>query len=75
MRPVEPRHAFGQGLDILAEFRQVGARVAPEREHEANHGRAYGEDCDEFRGHGRLPGVGGVLSPPCRLSTYIFTSR
>ena len=51
-----------QALVVPAEFGSqgviVGARFTPEGEHETNHGGAYGEDCDEFGGHGRRPGDG-----------------
>ena len=82
----DPRHAFGQRLDVFAQIGQiasdlskvsvdflskrlhvsaefgsqgviVGTSFPPEREHEANHGRADREDSDEFGGHGRLPSV------------------
>ena len=53
---------FAKRLHVGAEFdpqgQIIGARFSPEREREANHGGAYGEDSDEFGGHGRLVGVG-----------------
>ena len=93
----DPRHAFGQRLDVFAQIGQiasdlgkvsvdflskrlhvsaefgsqgviVGTSFPPEGEHEANHGRAYGEDCDEFGGHGRLHGVGLLTRRPCGVN-------
>ena len=35
---------------------------------QANHGRAYGEDSDEFGGHGRLLWCAGLLDPSARVA-------
>ena len=56
------------GAELGSQGLAVGARIAPERKQQANDGRAYGEDSDEFRGHGRLPGVGLILRRPCELN-------